>query len=228
MARKVKKRKIKILPLLILIIVILGIVLVCKFLLDRPIKNIIVKNTTYIKDDYILELGGVIDYPSFLLTSGSKVEKKLKKSPYIGDVNVKRKFNRSLIIDVNEKKPIVYDIYSKNVVFDDNSSLGIDKCIYKFDIPRLNNYVPKKKYKRFIKALSKVNNNVLIKISDIEYSSTSLDDERFKLYMDDGNLVYITLTKFNKINYYDNIVVQLDGHKGVLYLDNGNHFEIKE
>ena len=39
----------------ILIIVILGIVLACKFLLDRPIKNIIVKNTTYIKDDYILE-----------------------------------------------------------------------------------------------------------------------------------------------------------------------------
>ena len=97
MASKVKKRKIKILPLLILIIVILGIVLVCKFLLDRPIKNIIVKNTTYIKDDYILELGGVIDYPSFLLTSGSKVEKKLKKSPYIGDVNVKRKFNRRIV-----------------------------------------------------------------------------------------------------------------------------------
>ena len=73
-------------------------------------------------------------------------------------------------MDVNEKKPIVYDIYSKNVVFDDNSSLGIDKCIYKFDIPRLNNYVPKKKYKRFIKALNKVNNNVLIKISDISSS----------------------------------------------------------
>ena len=119
MARKVKKRKIKILPLLILIIVILGIVLGCKFFLDRPISNIVVKNTTYLKDDYVLELGGVIDYPSFLLTSGSKVEKKLKKSPYIGDVNVKRKFNRSLIIDVNEKKPIVYDIYSKNIILNE-------------------------------------------------------------------------------------------------------------
>ncbi len=228
MARKVKKRKIKILPLLILIIVILGIVLACKFLLDRPISNIIIKNTNYLKDDYILELGGVKDYPSFLLTSGSKVEKRLKKSPYIYKVNVKRKLNRSLIIDVDENDPVIYDIYNKTVVFNNNSSINIDDCLYNFNIPRLNNYVPKNKYKRFIKALDKVNSNVLIKISDIEYSSTSLDDERFKLYMDDGNLVYVTLTKFNKINYYDNIVVQLEGHKGILYLDNGNHFEIKE
>lgn len=228
MARKVKKRKIKILPLLILIIIILGIVLACKFLLDRPIKNLVVKNTTYLNDDYVLELGGVKDYPSFLLTSGSKVEKKLKKSPYINKADVKRKLNRSLIIDVDEKVPVVYDIYNKNVVFADNSSIKIDDCIYNFNIPRLNNYVPKGKYKRFIKALGKINNNILIKISDIEYSSTSLDDERFKLYMDDGNLVYVTLTKFNKMNYYDNIVVQLEGHKGILYLDNGNHFEIKE
>ena len=228
MARKVKKRKIKILPLLILIIVILGIVLGCKFFLDRPISNIVVKNTTYLKDDYILELGDVKDYPSFLLTSSSKVEKKLNKSPYIKKSKVKRKLNRGLIIDIDEKVPVVYDIYSNNVVFNDNSSINIDNCLYSFNIPRLNNYVPKNKYKRFITALGKVKSNVLIKISDIEYSSTSLDDERFKLYMDDGNLVYVTLTKFNKINYYDNIVVQLEGHKGILYLDNGNHFEIKE
>lgn len=228
MARKVKKRKIKILPLLILIIVILGIVLVCKFFLDRPISNIVVKNTTYLKDDYVLELGGVIDYPSFLLTNSSKVEKKLKKSPYINKVNVRRKLNRSLIIDIDENKPVIYDVYNKNVVFNNNTSINMDDCSYNFNIPRLNNYVPKNKYKRFITALDKVKGNVLIKISDIEYSSTPLDDERFKLYMDDGNMVFVTLTKFSKINYYDNIVVQLEGHKGILYLDNGNHFEIKE
>ena len=170
MARKVKKRKIKILPLLILIIVILGIVLTCKFFLDRPISNIVVKNTTYLRDDYILELGGIKDYPSFLLTSSSKVEKKIKKSPYINKVNVKRKLNRSMIIDIDENRPVIYDIYNKNVVFNNNSSIN----------------------------------------------------------MDDGNMVFVTLTKFSKINYYDNIVVQLEGHKGILYLDNGNHFEIKE
>ena len=44
--------------------------------------------------------------------------------------------------------------------------------------------------------------------------------------MDDGNNVYLTLTKIDKINYYNKVLAQLDGHKGILYLDNGNHFKI--
>ena len=98
----------------------------------------------------------------------------------------------------------------------------------KFVLPRLLNFVPNNIYRELINSLSKVNDNILNKISDIEYSPNNIDKERFILYMNDGNLVYITLTKFNKISYYDNIYSQLDNHKGILYLDNGNHFEIKE
>ena len=46
--------------------------------------------------------------------------------------------------------------------------------------------------------------------------------------MDDGNSVYLTLTKFSKINYYDESIAQLGGHKGILYLDNGNYFKIMQ
>ena len=132
MARKVvKKKKIRIIPFLVLILMVVGIGFSVKFFLDKPILNIVIKGNDYLNDDYIISKAKIGDYPSFLLTSGSKVEKKLKKSPYIGDVNVKRKFNRSLIIDVNEKKPVVYDIYSKSIVFDDNSSL-VAELIFTF------------------------------------------------------------------------------------------------
>ena len=46
--------------------------------------------------------------------------------------------------------------------------------------------------------------------------------------MDDGNLVYLTLTKFKMINHYNEVIPQLEGHKGILYLDSGNHFKIME
>ena len=46
--------------------------------------------------------------------------------------------------------------------------------------------------------------------------------------MDDGNSVYLTLTKFRMINYYNDVLPQLDGKKGILYLDSGNHFQIME
>ena len=74
----------------------------------------------------------------------------------------------------------------------------------------------------------KVDKDILGKISDIEYLPNEYDKDRFLLYMDDGNMVYVTLTKFDNINYYNDVLSQLEGHKGILYLDSGNHFEIKE
>ena len=65
-------------------------------------------------------------------------------------------------------------------------------------------------------------------ISEIEYSKTSYDKERFKLYMNDGNEVYITIDKIDKLNKYKSIVKKLDNKKGILYLDSGNYLEIKE
>ena len=90
------------------------------------------------------------------------------------------------------------------------------------------NYVPNTKYKSFIKKVNKIDEEILNKISDIEYVPNEWDKDRFLLYMDDGNMVYLTLTKFNMINYYDDVLSQLEGKKGILYLDNGNHFQIKE
>ena len=41
-------------------------------------------------------------------------------------------------------------------------------------------------------------------------------------------MVYLTLTKFRMIKYYNEVLGQLEGRKGILYLDSGNHFQIKE
>ena len=102
------------------------------------------------------------------------------------------------------------------------------KAIDLFRIPRVINYVPNDKVNSFIKDMGKVKRDILGKISDIEYVPNEYDKDRFLLYMDDGNMVYLTLTKFEMINYYNEVLGQLEDHKGILYFDSGNHFEIKE
>ena len=72
-----------------------------------------------------------------------------------------------------------------------------------------------------------IDKDILKHISEIEYKKTDLDKERFMFYMIDGNYVYITLSKINLINSYNEIYPTLEGKKGILYLDSGNHFEIK-
>ena len=151
----------------------------------------------------------------------------LKKDPYIKDVSIRRGFF-SIKINIVEKRAVLFNGVSNEYSFNDNTKIKESDSVVKFVLPRLLNFVPNNIYRELINSLSKVNDNILNKISDIEYSPNNIDKERFILYMNDGNLVYITLTKFNKISYYDNIYSQLDNHKGILYLDNGNHFEIKE
>ena len=71
-----------------------------------------------------------------------------------------------------------------------------------------------------------LNKDILIRISEIKYDPNDIDNERFYLTMNDGNYVYLTLNKFDKINNYLEIVKTFNNKKGILYLDSGEYFEI--
>ena len=92
MAKKmVKKTKIKLVNLLIIIAVLAVLSFAIYLVLQIPVKNIVIKNTNYLNDDYILELAGIKDYPKFILTSSRSVQKKLEKSNYINSAKLHKK-----------------------------------------------------------------------------------------------------------------------------------------
>ena len=229
MAKKVvKKKKLKIIPFLIVLLVIGGLSFGLYKTMTAKIKNIIISNADYLKDDYIIDLAGKRDYPSFYLTNSLKMKKKLLKSPYIREVKIKREFYHILEIDVTVNRPLFINKDSGMVVFEDKRTILETEANIVFRVPRLINYVPDDKYDTFIEKMAKVDKGTLGKISDIEYVPNDYDKDRFLLYMDDGNMVYLTLTKFKQIEYYNDVLEQLEGRKGILYLDSGNHFQIKE
>jgi cell division septal protein FtsQ len=198
------------------------------FALQIKVQNIIVKNTNYLNDDYVLELAGVKDYPKFFLTNNFDVEKKLKSSKYINKAKLHRRLPFTFVLEIDENKPLFYDMNKNKFVLNNKEEVKDEEISHSFIVPRLLNYVPDKKYSKFINGMNRVDDSVLIKISDIEYQPNDYDKDRFLLYMDDGNMVYLTLTKFKMINHYNEVLKQLENHKGILYLDNGNHFKIME
>ena len=229
MAKKVvKKTKIKLLNILLVLVVIAGISYGVYYSFQIPIKNIIIKNTNYLNDDYIIELAGIKNYPSFLLTSSNKMKKEISSSKYIESVKISKKYGFKVVIEVEENDCLFFDLNKNKYVLENNEVISTDDLYTNFRVPRLLNYVPDTKYESFIKNMAKIDKSVLGKISDIEYKPNEYDKDRFLLYMDDGNMVYLTLTKFKAINHYIEVLAQLENHKGVLYLDNGNHFKIME
>ena len=229
MAKKiVKKRKLKVFNLLLVLLVLIGLFFGVKLYLSIPIKNIIIEKTSYLNDDYIIEKANLKNYPSFYSFTTSKIKKILEKSPYINNVKIRRSFFHVLTIEVVENNAIFYDNTSGKMVLSNKEKVESDEMVSSFRVPRLINYVPDNKYDKFIKEMNNIEKDILGKISDIEYQPNNIDKDRFLLYMDDGNMVYLTLTKFKMINYYNKVLSQLENHKGILYLDNGNHFQIKE
>ena len=227
MAKVIKKKKLRLLPFLIFIIVIAIIVFVCLFVLDTKVKNIIITGNEVLSDDEIIELAGLTDYPSFYKTLNSKIEKGLKENPLIKYVDINRSFYHIIEIKVDEYEILYKREDNGKYVLENKDEITLDSET-PYTIPRLINEIPDNKLNSFIKYYKRIDLNIREKISEIKYDPNDYDEDRFLLYMDDGNSVYVTITKFERLNYYNDVLPQLDGRKGILYLDSGNHFRIME
>ncbi|MEE3343739.1 MAG: FtsQ-type POTRA domain-containing protein [Bacilli bacterium] len=228
MARKKrkKKRRLKIKNILIFLFVILVFFGAAFLIIMLPVKNIYVKGNDIISDEIILEAAHVDTYPSFLLTSSSKVKNNIEAIKWVDKVKVKKKLGNILEIDVNEYKAIVLMDNGNKVIISNGDIVDNEYNIS--DVAILNNEIPDNKRKDFADKFNKVNKNMLRQISQIEYSPVKVDEERFLLYMDDGNLVFITLTKIDKLNKYNKIKKELAGKTGIIYLDSGDYVELRD
>lgn len=224
MAQRVKKkRRLKVKNVLKVFIFIVVILLGVAFLTDVKINNIVIKGNSLYSDWEIIEKAGLSDYPSSLKTLSNKVEEKLEKDDYIEKATVKRPSLTKVVIEVKENLPLFYYLPAEKTVLSDKTEVTDN-----FPVPTVINYVPDKIYSKFLKAISNVNYDIVKRVSEIKYDPNDVDDGRFLLTMNDGNQVYLTLNDFDKIDSYLDIIKEFNNKKGILYLDSGEYFEVKE
>ena len=223
MKKKKIKKKIKWKGILSLLLIILIIVFLVYKYMSLHITNIYVIGNKLLKESYIIEKANLKDYPEIFKVSTEQIKKELSKEPLIEKAEVKKSLFGKITINITENKYLYND--SANNVMLSNGKMLENKNIS--GIPTLINDATDVEEK-FIKKLVLVSDDILMKISEIEYKPSDLDKERFMFYMNDGNYVYITLSKIELINSYNEIEPSLEGRKGILYLDSGNHFEIKK
>ncbi len=221
----VKKKKLRIGRLLFLLLFVAVIGLFLYFLATTKIKNIIIKGNKLLSDEEIMKIAKIETYPEFFLTWNNQIKERLEKNPLIENVSIKKDFHNTVKIKVKEQELLIKKEQTAKYVTAKNEEVEYKKNLR---VPTLTNEVPEKKFKSLIINLKTVNKDILGQIAEIKYVPNEYDKDRFLLYMNDGNSVYLTLTKFEMINYYHKVLVQLEGKKGILYLDSGNHFKIME
>lgn len=228
MKKKVVKRKIKFIPVLLFILAIVLIYFLIKIAFNFKIQNIYIMNNNNLSDEYIIKKAGLENYPSYFGTLKHSLENKLEKDVFIEDVSISKQFFGILNIEVDENDVLFYNEINKKYVLEDKQE--VDSIPYKLSPIRLiqnekSPVVPEKVYDEFITKISKLDEEIKSKISQVKYDPSEYDEKRFLLYMVDGNYVYTTLPKFKSVNYYNDIYPTLEGKKGILYLDSGNHFQ---
>lgn len=224
MVKKVKKKiKIRYRFILVFLLVAYLVGLLLYNLFNTNITNIYIYNNNYLTDQEIINQAGISDYPAALKVWSSNIEKKLLENVYISAVDVYKKNLLEVHIDVTENRPLFfYQSINKTVLLDGRT---VNK---KFNVPIVVNYVPDVVYKVFNAKMAEIDYDVLIKISEIKYYPNEVDNSRFFLTMSDGNYVYLTANKFEKINNYLELARNVNNKKGIFYLDYGNKFDILE
>ena len=190
------------------------------------IKNIYVSGNNTLKDQEIIELAGINNYPNLFQISSKKIEKKIKLNPLIDSVKVKKTFLGKITINIKEYNLLLKNEIDNTIYLDNGQKITNDINI--IGLPTLTNDVDKDILNNFLKKLNTINKDILSKISEITYSPNEYDKDLFLFLMNDGNYVYITTTRLDNINKYENVLLELEGKKGIIYLDSGNHFEILE
>ena len=219
----VTKKKINLKKILIVLGTLLSIIFIVVYLIKRPIKNIYIVGNNILNDKSIIELAELNNYPPFIKTYFLDIKENLLKNDYIKEVNIKRTQFSKIYIKIEEYKPIC--IYQQKVIL--SSKKMVDNQYNINYLPYVSNDITMV-YDKFVDSFSKIDNSILLKISQIEYAPNEVDKERFLLYMVDKNYVYVTLSKIDKINKYNLIVDQIDTNKGIIYLDSGDYVEIKD
>ncbi len=220
--KKVKK-KINIKGLIFLILIIYLICNMFYFIIKRPIKNIIVKGNSYVSTTNIIEKSGLNKQSTLFNTSSFKIEKNLKENKIIKNVKVSKNLFGKITITIEENKPLFINLLEDKLVLSDGNSIEYNS---EYSVPILINYVPDSIYKELISGMNKISDDIIRKISEIEYSPDKsedivFDEERFLLRMNDGNKVYINTPNITKLNNY-NTIYQEVGNGGTLLLDSAS------
>ena len=223
--KKKKKKKFRVKRALLVLFLLLVLILVIYVISLLKVKTYYVYDNKYLTDEEVLDILKLNKKSSFLLTNTLTEKAIINKSKRIKDVKIKRTPTLEVKVYVTEYKILYYDEENKYSVLEGGETID-----YKDDnSPVLVNKIEDKEiYKKFINKMNKVDSSILDVISEIKYVPNGIDKERFLFSMNDGNYVYVTISKLTKINEYRSVIDSVEDKRGILYLDYGNYFVPKE
>ena len=192
------------------------------YLVNQPIKHIEIKGNNLVLDSEILKVSKLKNYPSIFKYSNRTLEKRIKTIKLVSDVDVKKWFGHIVKIEIEENKLLFY--YEDKIVLSNGNFIKNDlDSVY--GIPTFIGNINKDILNKFVKSFSELEDNIIYEMNEIEYypsvneNGKVIDDDRFKITMNDGNTIVANTKSVSVLNKYNDIYASLGGKLGTINLD---------
>lgn len=125
---KKRRRKKRIKRLLIFFIFLISLsVILCLKIPYFNISSITVDNNKIVDEDYIIKNSGIVKGSNIFCVNEKSIKAKIEKNPYVSDVNIRRELPDKIIIDVDERQPAYYTMFSNQYYIIDNKGIVLEK-----------------------------------------------------------------------------------------------------
>lgn len=232
--KKRLKKKIRSFFFSLFIILIVGSV----FYFTSPMSKlsmIYFNGLNYVSRSQLIEMTGLSYQDYFWSLDTKKIAESIAKHPLVLDVKVKRDGLNRLAIDVKEKdvlgcaeidKELRYILSDGKLIENTQSEPVVCQGTVLYGLPEDSEAV----LSLFIQSMTKLDSIFINLIKEIHYEPKYGDENRFSLFLKDGNTVNVnSYSMERKLKYYQTMVEQVnslyEGVKGTYHLDVGDYFE---
>ncbi len=220
--KRVVKRRLNLKRVFLLALIIYLFYIGITSLLKINVSSVTVNGNNYVSDSTIIKLAGFNEKVPFFGFTEKTVCEKVESNGLIHSCKVTREKGWKVKITVEENEPLFYYSANGKIALSDGSMIDGENT---YGVPTLINYVPEKVLLGFISGLSAIKSDIIHSISEIEYTpsansdGTYIDDERFMLSMNDGNIVYINNKRLSILQYYEKVYASIGDKKGIFNFD---------
>ncbi|WP_391208398.1 cell division protein FtsQ/DivIB [Psychrobacillus sp. L4] len=159
----------------------------------------------------------------------NQIAKLIEENEWVASAKVNRNWLTGVDINVKEYKKIGYEEKGNNllIILENGKNIEAEGQVVPMDGPIFSEFKDEKIRMRLIKELKNLNMEVLMTISQINYTPTENDAYSIQVFMNDGNEVQAIIPSFSKkMKFYPSIVSQLDPDvKGIIDLEVGSFFQ---
>lgn len=221
METKKRKRKLNKKRVFFCLFFVFIVVFVIK-ILNTNITNIYISGNNYYSDQEIIDIAKLTKYPKSITNISYIIKKRLVKDKYILNAKIKKNvLLNKIYIEIEENYPLFYYLETNKTILCDGTKtddMNIERILI--------NLVPEKIYNELVEKTKEIKLDILNRVSEIKYEPNERYNDRFILYMTDGNYVSITLDKFTTLNKYLDIIKYIKPDaKGIIKLDSGQYFD---